>query len=311
MRNIVVGTFVGFVLAAAFLAACGGSGSGSSEATVEDLEQQVTQLQTEVAHCLDVLTHFSRSGDDVFITGANLHVVNGLGETATVNGLGNLVVGYNELRVDDGDPMTDDTNDRTGSHMLVAGRGLNYSSYGGVVCGERNTVDGPFASVTGGLANRASGAHASVTGGYRGLASGDQAAVTGGWENTAEEAYASVSGGRKNLARELCASVSGGYDNTARGECASVSGGGANEARGDYASVTGGRQNEAGGAYASVSGGESNEALGDHAAISGGYVCTASAGWSTIGGGYLREITAGTGTANHYLWRAGDLPASK
>ena len=55
-----------------------------------------------------LLKHFSRKGNEVTIKGANLHLVNGLGQTDCVdeeepipdcpNGLGNLIVGYNELR---------------------------------------------------------------------------------------------------------------------------------------------------------------------------------------------------------------------
>lgn len=36
------------------------------------------------------------------------------------NGLGNVVIGYNQERIDDGNPNSDDTNVRTGSHMLVS-----------------------------------------------------------------------------------------------------------------------------------------------------------------------------------------------
>ena len=46
----------------------------------------------------DLLTHFSRVDDDIHITGANLHIVNGMGDTETTNSLGNLIIGYNELR---------------------------------------------------------------------------------------------------------------------------------------------------------------------------------------------------------------------
>ena len=110
--------------------------------------------------------------NDVYVTGANLHVVNGLAGTETGNGLGNLVVGYNEPRVDDGDPQTDDTNNRAGSHRVVVGSGLNYSysAYGGL-----------FASVAGGESNEALGAHASIGGGYVGTAAADHSSVSGGY----------------------------------------------------------------------------------------------------------------------------------
>src|SRR5215510_11442422 len=41
---------------------------------------------------------FDGAANEVVITGANLRIVNGLGSTETTNGLGNLIVGYNEPR---------------------------------------------------------------------------------------------------------------------------------------------------------------------------------------------------------------------
>src|SRR5262249_47844643 len=58
------------------------------------LEQRVAQLE-------DKLVFITRSPHEIVITGANLRIVNGLGATNTKNGLGNLIVGYNELRQDD------------------------------------------------------------------------------------------------------------------------------------------------------------------------------------------------------------------
>jgi hypothetical protein len=41
---------------------------------------------------------FDDAANEVVVTGANLRIVNGLGSTDTTNGLGNLIVGYNEPR---------------------------------------------------------------------------------------------------------------------------------------------------------------------------------------------------------------------
>ena len=50
MRNVVVGSFVGFVMAAAFLAACGSGGTGGiSLQTIDELSTQVADLQRDVA----------------------------------------------------------------------------------------------------------------------------------------------------------------------------------------------------------------------------------------------------------------------
>jgi len=78
---------------------------------------------------------FDGAANEVVITGANLRIVNGLGSTLTTNGLGNLIVGYNELRQEFGGcsgstgPFCTDS--RTGSHNVVVGRANNFSSFGG------------------------------------------------------------------------------------------------------------------------------------------------------------------------------------
>jgi hypothetical protein len=150
-------------------------------ATLANLLSRVTALENKTFH-------FSRVGNDVFITGANLHILSGSGATnGPVNGLGNLIVGYNESR-GGGD-------DRTGSHNIVVGMENNFSSYGGLVVGDLNTISGDFASVSGGKANTANGTFASVSGGNANTASGFAASVSGGRGNTASGAFASVSGG--------------------------------------------------------------------------------------------------------------------
>jgi hypothetical protein len=42
------------------------------------------------------LQYITGGVNEVVITGANLRIVNGLDDTETTNGLGNLIVGYNE-----------------------------------------------------------------------------------------------------------------------------------------------------------------------------------------------------------------------
>lgn len=162
--------------------------------------------------------YVSVSGTEMFITGANLHIVNGTGATNTTNGLGNLIVGYNATGRSDGDV-------RTGSHNIIAGDLNNYSSYGGLVVGILNTISGQFACVSGGLLNTASGNYSSVSGGGNNKASGNQSSVSGGLLNTAGGANASVSGGQLNSASAGGSSVSGGLSNAATGSNASVSGG--------------------------------------------------------------------------------------
>src|SRR5215475_7971694 len=110
----------------------------------QSLEQRVEQLEYKLAHV-------TSGPDDITISGANLNIVNGLGATDTVNGLGNLIVGYQEHR------LPPAINTRTGSHNVIVGRQHNYSSFGGLVVAQFNEISGPWASVSAGIGNTASG----------------------------------------------------------------------------------------------------------------------------------------------------------
>jgi chaperonin cofactor prefoldin len=168
----------------------------------------------------------------VRFSGVNVQVVSGSGATGgAINGLGNLIVGYNELRTQLSDR---DDDARTGSHNLIMGQANNYTSYGGLVAGGFNSVSGVFASVSGGEGNTASGPRASVSGGAGNTASGPLASISGGQQNTASGRYASVSGGAFNTASGFTTSVSGGSSNTASNTFSTVSGGSNRSAPGPY-----------------------------------------------------------------------------
>jgi len=109
------------------------------------------------------------AGPHVIFSGANVHVRNGRGQTATTNGLGNLIVGYDEPGWN--------LSARTGSHNIVVGELHGYVSYGGLVAGFDNTISGPHGSVSGGTSNIASGGLASVSGGNNNTAAEDQSHV--------------------------------------------------------------------------------------------------------------------------------------
>jgi hypothetical protein len=221
----------------------GGGPGGAWRERLDAAESRIAELES-------LLMHFRRTGDDIYIEGANLHVRNGTGTTdGAPNALGNVVIGYNELR-----PTT---NDRSGSHMLVVGKQHNYTTFGGIVVGIWNSTTGDWSVVNGGTGNRASGLYATVSGGIG---------------NESSEEGASVSGGLENEACGLVASVSGGVANTACGPGASVSGGNRNEAEGTQASVSGGSGNDALGANSSVSGGRARTASGDDDWVGGGLV---------------------------------------
>jgi hypothetical protein len=141
---------------------------------------------------------FDGAANEVVISGANLRIVNGLGRTETTNGLGNLIVGYNEPRQAN---ITCDPNlvscaeTRTGSHNIVVGKEHNFSSFGGLVVGFQNEISGTFASITAGLSNTASGNFSSISGGAQHKASGGISSISGGIAGTASGGLSSISGG--------------------------------------------------------------------------------------------------------------------
>ena len=211
------------------------------------------------------------------ISRIKVQIVNGTGATngypadpdsidpldTQTNGVGNLIVGYNEL----GNVWFGD--DRTGSHNLVVGHGNSYTSFGGRVGPLNNAVSGPFASVVGGQINTASGPLSSVSGGFNNKATGFSSSVSGGRNNTASGQRSSVSGGYFNTASGLDSSVSGGGLNRASWVRSSVSGGRGNLASGIDSSVSGGAFGTASGYKSSVSGGSNRTAPGDRNWVAG------------------------------------------
>jgi hypothetical protein len=212
-----------------------GKAQEESAAKPPKLEQRVAALEYKLAHV-------EGGENEVVISGANLRIVNGLGATNTTNGLGNLIVGYNELRNNPAFPP----DVHTGSHNVVLGRGNNFLSFGGLVGGETNEISGEFSSISTGGSNTASGFRAWIGGGVNNTASGNDSSVSGGALNTAGGIrHTSVCGGIGNVASREQSSVCGGQNNTASSFRASVSGGRFNEASGDFSSVSGGNNRTA------------------------------------------------------------------
>lgn len=243
----------------------------SQSATITELQSQLSSINNSHVMALEpyltVDTISDTRGPLVILSGLNLQLINGHGETDSVNGLGNLIIGYDTARSDstyfcsDG-RWTDLTNceshgaiwsvsHKSGSHYLVIGDQNNYSQYGGIVTGYRNSSIRTYASVSGGNNNTSSGQYSSISGGQRNTANGRFASITGGSNNTttSRSISASISGGSANIGDGKFLSVCGGSGNTASGIYASVSGGNDNTASGPYSSVSGGRGRSATEAY--------------------------------------------------------------
>jgi hypothetical protein len=232
------------------------------QAQLDALSTQVANIESNTVLDLDgVLVATSLHGNPVArFQGVNVQVVNGGTVTQSINGLGNLIVGYDEAAA--GGPLCSDgsyadepactgggaswaASHKSGSHYLIVGNQNNYSQYGGVVIGQSNSSNSPYGSVSGGSQNKASGIYANVSGGLQNSASGSYSSVGGGLGNSASGFYSSASGGDYNTASGSYSSVSGGASNTASSSSSSVSGGFSNEADGSWSSVSGGFDHDA------------------------------------------------------------------
>ena len=145
-------------------------------------------------------------GPNLIFEGVNVHIRNKRSSTTMVDGLGNLIIGYNEIGDEAGlfypPPV------RNGSHNLIVGSGHSYTSAGGFVAGYRNTIGSSFSTVTGGFLNVANGEHSSVSGGLLNVAGGEFSAVCGGMQNDTGSFASSISGGSYNES-ELIVSATG------------------------------------------------------------------------------------------------------
>lgn len=231
------------------------------EAQVATLMAAVSALQDSNVMAIDPYLSLESIADPndagtayptVRVSGANLQVVSGSGATdGAYNGLGNLIIGYNEVDAVFAPVVCSDgrwssqqdceangalwaRNHRSGSHNLVLGLFNAYSRHGGLVAARYNAITGNEASVLAGVYNQASGNYASVSGGSSSQASGLAASVSGGGFNLAEGDRASVSGGEGNLASGELSAVSGGGANIAGGVTSTVGGGFGAQAPGDF-----------------------------------------------------------------------------
>lgn len=186
------------------------------------LQAEVLALQTQLATVsnntvMDLdgrveLVTDARGYPTVLFTGVNVQVVNGVSQE-TPNGLGNLIVGYNNPRVagwvgcSDGQ-FVDMTacqtnghvwavNHKTGSHNLVVGDRNAYSQTGALLAGYNNMVNRNYGSITGGQENLAEGLGSTVSGGARNQAFANYSNVSGGFNSGTGFAatYSSVLGG--------------------------------------------------------------------------------------------------------------------
>lgn len=162
---------------------------GESQAQVTALEQQLTAAENFLSlkdYVSLVPDPYISNEHTVRFSSVNVQIVNGTYSQHTVNGLGNLIVGYNESRHSGANVCSigqwDNElgclggggvwaqNHKSGSHNIVGGHANAYSSYGGFVLGKNNAINFELSSVSGGEENISSGEGSSVLGGFQEVA---------------------------------------------------------------------------------------------------------------------------------------------
>src|SRR5690606_21343619 len=110
---------------------------------VAELEAANLDLRGRVGAQEALMRGVRRDGDTLRFEAMNLQLVNGLGRTDAVNGLGNLIVGYNES-----------PGPQSGSHVIAIGPRHAFTG-GGLISGTGNRLSANYAAVLGGWGNEA------------------------------------------------------------------------------------------------------------------------------------------------------------
>jgi len=210
----------------------------AQQVTLVELQQSLAAHQAALAALSPLLpmvpvaerSTFSEANSTWELAEMNLQITNG--EEATYgesNGLGNLILGYNESEGGHHDQTGAivDGEVRTGSHNLILGAGHTYEANGAFVGGYNNSAlgqgaslfsgqssfaAGSFSAILGGLDNRATGTHSCISGGHSNTASGDRSSVSGGLLNQSSGIATSILGGQYMQIFEQYETASGQYD---------------------------------------------------------------------------------------------------
>lgn len=186
---------------------------------IASLEEQLLGQEQAIASLapllslVDVAERSSFGQDTWNLSGLNVRLDNGAGTTyGASNGLGNLILGYNESegghRDAEGNFMDDEV--RVGSHNLVVGAGHTYGSNGSLLGGYNNSLFGQGSAILSGQASLATGTWSAILGGLDNRATATNTCISGGHSNTASGDRASVSGGLLNISSGIATSILGG-----------------------------------------------------------------------------------------------------
>jgi len=168
--------------------------------TIASHNNRITNIESNTVLALDGYLMLSTNNgyDTAEFTDINVQINNNSGSTdGAINGLGNLIIGYNETSASAPSFCSDpqfthpttcssngqiwDNNVRRGSHNLILGASNSYDDYAGIVSGYNNIINNGYASVLGGSSNKATGNYSSVSGGHLNDAQGYGSSVIGGY----------------------------------------------------------------------------------------------------------------------------------
>lgn len=245
-----------------------------SKASIKILEAEINKMRGNSVLALDGYLKLGGIGGHpaAVFQHVNVQVSSGSGRTdGAVNGLGNLIIGYNETSSSSIEFCSNHNytvesqctrggyqwgnNVRRGSHNLIVGSNNSYDDYGSIIAGVGNTSNANYSNILGGIANYTAAVYSSISGGRYNETYAYFSSIAGGYDNISNGKYSSISGGRQNTTVGESSSISGGQRNQAKGKFSSVTGGSGNQANQDGSSVTGGQSNRANGYMSTVSGG--------------------------------------------------------
>lgn len=270
--------------------------AGADAEAVAELQEQLDELEVLVAGLFNRTSCMSASPGETVFEGCNVHIRSGSGATdGEANGLGNLIVGYNEPKV----PVTELTCDGVIFGVSCSSNAdcdpevqcLPSAQTGGCDTGPRQAVcfsdeecdDGGTCVALMGETPR-SGSHNIVLG-----------------TMNSYESYGGIVNGNLNRITAPYASVIASSRSNATGDTSGVFGGRRGNASGSHAAICGGEDAWARGTYATVLGGTVNQAAGRHSTVTGGTRCSAIGGASSVSGGLDRIVRAPN------AWAAGSL----
>ena len=269
------------------------------QAQITALQSQVASLEASAVPGLGDYVSVDDSAHTILVSGANLQVHNGYGANWS-NGLGNVIVGYNQLQANQ-DPLET----RNGSHNMVIGNGHYYTGVHNLISGGTNRAFGS-GGVIFGYNNKTWDNANVVLGGGNNTAYGDACAILGGVLNVTNGVENVLIGGQSNQANGQKNAVLGGSENVAAGSRGVIMGGRINSLNSDAGSIVGGESNSIGTdstdtRYTTVVGGRLNEIHAGYAnSIFGGINnrCEASSAGSIDN----RAIFGGIGNKNRALY---------